>query len=536
MNMIKLLSITSCCIISIGTNVKHSQQGALAFVTPLSSSRKSRNAIVILGQERAESKLEEPSLSIKDTIYNAHFRDYIVLDDHEVVRKEDLGNLLSICREVQNSPDYQPAQWADSCRVIYEKQHKNNHPKVIATRNVQEGDVLTLFPIHALGLNNNIDGVEYNEFSSKTHEQLFRSGDAVRLNVPLNRVTEAMDLWSDPAAAVVGKNQAIGMFSISFPGEEVVHGWLGGIVKTTSKEEEANCINLPLQDASPFYAIVATRDIIEGDELIQATETSDWDQWENLKDIVHERQTKDLLTLRNHIRRAFVGSFHQINLDYPGLKKIHSDPDIYEIENFLTEDECDRMIAKIRPNLDKQDIRYIQSSDSFVENDEKNYQSVLVPSREIPTIINKLTTLANCGKENVGFTHCINYEKGQMQQISSHVDCIKFYENELFARPEHRLDRNSYHSWAIVFCYLNDVDDGGATYFNSIDLHVKPTRGKGLIHLCADLDGRPDTRTMHQGSAAIDEKWLIAMTLYNTTEITHEFLEFRLDPLSKDVI
>ena len=519
---------------------KHGQRSAYAFVTPLTS-RNSRSSTAIFGTEGIETHSEASLLSRNDAIYDAHFRDYI---DLEFARKEDLGSLLSVCREVQNSPDYQPAEWADSCTVVIsEQQHENTRSKVIASQDVKKGDTLTLFPIHALGLINNIDGAEFYEFGSEIHKQLFNAGDAVKLNVPLSRhaeiqvAKEGMDCWNDPATAIAGKNQAIQLFTISFPSEEVVSGWLGGAVKTTSFEEEANCINVPLLDASPFRAVIATRDIKQGDELTLAAETFDWDLEEELQGIVDECQAKDLFALRNHVRRAFVGSFHQINLDYPGLKKIHSDPDIYEIKNFLTDDECDRMIAKIRPNLENEDVRYIERADTFLEDRGKNYQSVLMPSREIPTIIDKLTNMADCDIKNVGHIHCLHYEEGKMQRILPHVDHLNYPENRLFATSQRDKSEGYEHNLlALVFCYLNDVENGGDTYFNNIDLHVKPARGTGIIHFPNDLDGRPDLRTMHQGSPASDEKWLSVLTVYNTTEITHEFLEFKLDPLSNDII
>ena len=536
------LSIAVCCLIIVATDEKRTQRvGALAFVTALTS-RNSRTNTAIFGTEGAESQLETSLISSKYdkyAIYDAHFKDYIALG---TARKEDLGSLLSVCRELQNSPDYQPAEWADSCRVI-EDQNESDCPKVIATRDVKKGDVLTLFPIHALGLKNNIVGVEFHEFSSAKHEQLYNAGDAVRLNVPVSRKFGAKSrdgeyiVWNDPAAAVIGRNPAIRLVTISFPGEEVAAGWLGGVVKTTSSENETNCMNIPLLDASPFYAIVATCDIKEGDELIRATETTNWNLERGLQINVHDSHTKEFFVLRNHILKAFVGSFHQINLEYPGLKKIHREPDIYEIENFLTDDECDRIIDKIRPNLENQDIYYVEKADNFLENENKNYQSVMVPRREIPNVIDKLIAVTDCERENIGYAHCIHYEEGKMQQILSHVDSLQYSENFLLKMCEgDGAVGHIHHSIAIVFCYLNDVENGGDTFFNNLRLHVKPKRGTGLIHFPSDLDGRPDLRTSHQGSPAKDEKWLIAMTLFNTTEITHEYREFKLDPLSNDII
>ena len=46
-----------------------------------------------------------------------------------------------------------------------------------------------------------------------------------------------------------------------------------------------------------------------------------------------------------------LGPFHQMNQQYPGLKQLHHNPDIFEVENFLSDDKCDIIIAKATPHL-----------------------------------------------------------------------------------------------------------------------------------------------------------------------------------------
>ena len=38
------------------------------------------------------------------------------------------------------------------------------------------------------------------------------------------------------------------------------------------------------------------------------------------------------------------GEYMPIDLEYPGLKRVHERPPIYDIEGFLTEDECDSLV------------------------------------------------------------------------------------------------------------------------------------------------------------------------------------------------
>ena len=48
---------------------------------------------------------------------------------------------------------------------------------------------------------------------------------------------------------------------------------------------------------------------------------------------------------------TLLGPFHRINHRYPGLRLLHRDPDIYEVEDFLSHDQCDRIVAKAIPRL-----------------------------------------------------------------------------------------------------------------------------------------------------------------------------------------
>ena len=63
-------------------------------------------------------------------------------DADDAMAKRAVSNLFSVCSHIQNPQLYQP-KWADACT-----QSTN---KVIATKDVDKGHVLTLFPIHALG-------------------------------------------------------------------------------------------------------------------------------------------------------------------------------------------------------------------------------------------------------------------------------------------------------------------------------------------------------------------------------------------------
>ena len=62
---------------------------------------------------------------------------------------------------------------------------------------------------------------------------------------------------------------------------------------------------------------------------------------------------------------------------------------------------------------------------------------------------------------------------------------------------------------------LNDVANGGATYFNTLKLRVKPKKGSALIFFPAKMDNTIDERYLHTAEDASDTKWVSQIWLRN---------------------
>ena len=89
---------------------------------------------------------------------------------------------------------------------------------------------------------------------------------------------------------------------------------------------------------------------------------------------------------------------------------------------------------------------------------------------------------------------------------------------------------------ATIFTYLNDVDEGGCTYFPEIDLNIKPKKGTAVIHFPADVNFREDERTLHQGMPAVDDKWLLTTWVWERARSDESYAESKLPRLSSDII
>jgi prolyl 4-hydroxylase len=411
---------------------------------------------------------------------------------------------------------------------------------VIANRNVNRGQVLTLFPIHALGIRNKSDksdGPEFIEYNHEEDEKLFvkEIESAIRLNIPLD--TE------EPAYSIFGKNKPIELFAMYLPGKEIVPGWLGGVIKTASEGQQANCIALPLPGAAPLCVVVSTKDIQEGDEIVQEMRPTECSIWSELKSILVKEYRRNISTLSIQIEMALetayvlgsqansrgidhLGPFHQINLDYPGLKQIHCNPDIYAVENFLTPGECDRIVAKARPHLSPCLVYKEEGDENSVQDPWRTSTNANLPRAEVPSVVDKISSLGCCSIEQLEILQVLNYKKGQ--QFKPHTDG--------FSGPYSACGFEQSSRLATVFCYLNDVSEGGSTYFPVIDLDIKPKKGTAIIHFPADMNMREDKWTLHQGKPAIDEKWLLTTWVWKSKRTDEAYAEWKLPPLSRDII
>lgn len=120
----------------------------------------------------------------------------------------------------------------------------------------------------------------------------------------------------------------------------------------------------------------------------------------------------------------------------------------------------------------------------------------------------------------------LNYKTGQ--QFCAHTDG--------FQGPVSACGFEESNRVATVFTYLNDVANGGETVFSILDLKIKPKKGMAVVHFPSDLHLRKDERTLHEGSIAVDEKWLLTTWLWSEKRSVIRYYEEGLPSLSSDVI
>ena len=76
-------------------------------------------------------------------------------------------------------------------------------------------------------------------------------------------------------------------------------------------------------------------------------------------------------------------------------------------------------------------------------------------------------------------------------------------------------------TYMTAMLYLNDVKEGGETYFKYLNLRIKPERGKLLFWNNLYPMGIPNYKTMHEACPPVDQnkyiitKWFRSWPLIN---------------------
>ena len=203
--------------------------------------------------------------------------------------------------------------------------------------------------------------------------------------------------------------------------------------------------------------------------------------------------------------------FQRINTDYPGLQLIHEEPFIFIVNNFLSDDECDRLIHKAMiGTLNGQNSLRPQIGGGAVV---RTSNGVVCENDEVPTIRQKmcdLTTITD--KQQLQHLKISRYIEGQ--QFSKHTDAWPtegapvskgwVNEDDFFGdkkRPVQgcwsALNQPDHNNFMTCLVYLNDIPQGkgGSTTFPNIGLHTGKN-GQNFYEFPAPMD----SRQRHDGS------------------------------------
>lgn len=182
------------------------------------------------------------------------------------------------------------------------------------------------------------------------------------------------------------------------------------------------------------------------------------------------------------------------------MRAAYPDYDVREERGFLSDEECDHLIAAARPFVARSGVGSLEgrgkhsqvrtSSTAFLET---GNDSIIV---RIKRKIAELTGIPRENQEKIQVTY---YR--QMQYYAPHFDAF----DDAIDATNAAGDRA-----CTVIIYLNDDYEGGATFFPELGRRIAPERGKAVVFQNLEPDGSgPHPLSRHVGEPVISgEKWL----------------------------
>mmetsp|Transcript_7296 Transcript_7296/g.16015 ORF Transcript_7296/g.16015 Transcript_7296/m.16015 type:complete len:340 (-) Transcript_7296:524-1543(-) len=189
-----------------------------------------------------------------------------------------------------------------------------------------------------------------------------------------------------------------------------------------------------------------------------------------------------------------------LNPDYPGLKLVHERPPIYIVEGFLTHEECDQLIRVAGPLLQRSKTHAVAGSEAT-----KGRTSLTChlakKTAPCPVMMQKIQKLTNKP-----------YGHMELPQVARYTDSQRYVEHYDGVDPQTEAGRAFCASGgqriATVLMYLNEVEDGGGTFFKRLNFEVRPRKGNAVIFFPGFINGELDHDALHAGMPPVGTKWV----------------------------
>jgi len=187
-----------------------------------------------------------------------------------------------------------------------------------------------------------------------------------------------------------------------------------------------------------------------------------------------------------------------LNPQYPGLRAVTTSPPVYTVEDFLTAQECAALIAAARNHMTAAPVVGPGNGEVSVS---RTSSTCYLAREDLPTVCTKVCALTGKPVEHLELPQVGRYRAGEFYK--PHYDAF-----DVASADGRRFAQNGGQRVATVLVYLNDVANGGATFFSKLGLRLVPRKGLALIFFPCTLDGHLDDQYLHAAETAIDTKWV----------------------------
>ncbi|WP_203246364.1 2OG-Fe(II) oxygenase [Sporosarcina beigongshangi] len=170
------------------------------------------------------------------------------------------------------------------------------------------------------------------------------------------------------------------------------------------------------------------------------------------------------------------------------------EPLIVILGNVLSDEECDELIRLAKDNMQRSkigathEVNELRTSSSMFLQESENEIVARVEKR--------ISSIMNIPIEHGEGIQILKYTPGQ--EYKAHYD---FFSSTSKAANNNRI--------STLVMYLNDVEQGGETFFPKIDFSVSPQKGTAVYFEYFYTDKNVNELTLHGGAPVITgEKWV----------------------------
>lgn len=225
--------------------------------------------------------------------------------------------------------------------------------------------------------------------------------------------------------------------------------------------------------------------------------------------------------VKEELAKLLAEEYLPVDLDAPGVKVHHLDPPVITVDGFLTPQECDLFVEE---TLRSETLKRSTVGEGNLDS-ERNQQSETRTSRsvllneEVQTEHRGLKDLARKLQTRAKQVFAVERWSptgilpGPNQVCFEALQVAVYQEGEHFLShedgfPQAVVESNGFQRVATVLLYLNDVEVGGRTRFDFLNLAVKPKKGTVLLFFPGFSSCESDPRSVHTAEDAVDEKWV----------------------------
>ena len=216
---------------------------------------------------------------------------------------------------------------------------------------------------------------------------------------------------------------------------------------------------------------------------------------------------EELAKFKNKPKKINYRKFYKNNITKKAQRIYYPFTQLYKQENFLSNQECNQLIDMISTGLRPSTVA--DDGDTCLVNNYRTSKTSDLNYFKDPfylSIDKKIASLLDLEPFFGETMQAQKYEVGEYYK--EHYDFFSPFNHEFKTYCEWMGQR----TWTTMI-YLNDVEEGGETYFKYLNLKIKPKKGLLIAWNNLYSNGFPNYKTMHEalppikGSKYIITKW-----------------------------